>query len=48
VDESTFRLAGDAAAEAIDPLEDQQISAANRRTLVRVVVRRALQAAVNQ
>jgi carbon-monoxide dehydrogenase medium subunit len=39
-----FRAAAEAAAAAIDPLEDPQTSADYRRDLVRAVVRRALEA----
>jgi aerobic carbon-monoxide dehydrogenase medium subunit len=38
-----FRAAADAAAKAIDPLEDHQTNAEYRRDLVRAVVRRALE-----
>ena len=38
-----FRAVADAAAKAIDPLEDHQTDAAYRRDLVRAVVRRALE-----
>jgi aerobic carbon-monoxide dehydrogenase medium subunit len=41
--DAPFRAAADAAAEAIDPLEDHQTSADYRRDLVRAVVRRALE-----
>jgi carbon-monoxide dehydrogenase medium subunit len=40
----TFRAAGEAAAAAIEPLEDHQTSGDYRRDLVRAVVRRALEA----
>src|SRR5205085_145205 len=40
-----FRAAADAAATAIDPLEDVQADAAFRRDLVRAVTRRALERA---
>jgi len=40
----TFKVAADAAAAAIDPLEDSQTTAEYRRDLVRAVVRRALEA----
>ena len=43
---ATFRAAADAAADAIDPLEDIQASADYRRDLVRTVARRALERAV--
>jgi carbon-monoxide dehydrogenase medium subunit len=41
--ETIFRAAAEAAAAAIDPLEDHQTNAAYRRDLVRAVVRRALE-----
>src|SRR5689334_8186481 len=41
--DSVFRAAAEAAATAIDPLEDHQTDAAYRRDLVRAVVRRALE-----
>jgi carbon-monoxide dehydrogenase medium subunit len=44
--DALFRAAADAAAEAIDPLEDAQTDATYRRDLVRVVVRRALEQAL--
>lgn len=40
-----FRKAADAAADAVDPMEDLQASADYRRDLVRTVVRRALERA---
>ena len=40
--EAAFRAAADAAAAAIDPLEDHEVSAALRRDLVRACTRRAL------
>jgi carbon-monoxide dehydrogenase medium subunit len=40
--DTAFRAAAEAAAEAVDPLEDHQTSADYRRDLVRAVVRRAL------
>src|SRR5262249_23506402 len=40
-----FRAAGNAAAAAIDPLEDHNTSAEHRRDLVRAMTRRALQRA---
>jgi aerobic carbon-monoxide dehydrogenase medium subunit len=40
-----FRAAAEAAADAVDPLEDHQTSADYRRDLVRAVVRRALEQA---
>jgi len=43
--DSLFEVAGKAAAEAVDPLEDPLTSADYRRDLTAVVVRRALQAA---
>ncbi|HET7849422.1 MAG TPA: FAD binding domain-containing protein, partial [Pseudolabrys sp.] len=43
-DDKTFRAAAEAAASAIDPLEDHQTTAEYRRDLVRAVVRRALEA----
>jgi aerobic carbon-monoxide dehydrogenase medium subunit len=42
--DKTFRAAAEAAAAAIDPLEDHQTSGEYRRDLVRAVVRRALEA----
>ncbi len=41
----TFQAAAHAAAKAIDPLEDENISADYRRALVRTMVRRALEQA---
>jgi carbon-monoxide dehydrogenase medium subunit len=41
--DAAFRATAEAAAEAIDPLEDHQTDAAYRRDLVRAVVRRALE-----
>jgi len=41
--DSVFRAAAEAAAKAIDPLEDHQTNAEYRRDLVRAVVRRALE-----
>ena len=41
--DAVFRAAADAAAKAIDPLEDHQTNADYRRDLVRAVVRRALE-----
>jgi len=41
--DETFRAAAEAAATAIDPLEDHQTNAEYRRDLVRAVVRRALE-----
>jgi len=41
--DKAFRVAADAAADAIDPLEDHQTNADYRRDLVRAVVRRALE-----
>ncbi|BAT58109.1 carbon monoxide dehydrogenase medium chain [Variibacter gotjawalensis] len=43
--DKAFRAAAEAAAEAIDPLEDLQADAAFRRDLVRAVARRALERA---
>ena len=40
-----FSAAGDAAAAAVDPMEDLQANAKYRRDLVRTVVRRALERA---
>jgi carbon-monoxide dehydrogenase medium subunit len=40
--EEAFKVAADAAAEAVDPLEDIMTSAEYRRDLVRAVTRRAL------
>ena len=42
-DIATFRAAADAAAGAVDPMEDIQASADYRRDLVRTVARRALE-----
>ena len=44
--DKTFRAAAEAAAEAIDPLEDYQTNAEYRCDLVRAVVRRALENSV--
>ena len=41
--DAAFRAAAEAAAGAVDPLEDHQTDAAYRRDLVRAVVRRALE-----
>ncbi|MGA8969703.1 MAG: FAD binding domain-containing protein [Pseudolabrys sp.] len=41
--DTVFRAAAEAAAKAIDPLEDHQTNAEYRRDLVRAVVRRALE-----
>lgn len=41
--DNVFRAAAEAAAKAIDPLEDHQTNAEYRRDLVRAVVRRALE-----
>jgi aerobic carbon-monoxide dehydrogenase medium subunit len=41
--DKTFRMAAEAAAKAIEPLEDHQTNAEYRRDLVRAVVRRALE-----
>jgi aerobic carbon-monoxide dehydrogenase medium subunit len=43
---AAFVAAAEAAAKAIDPLEDHQTDAAYRRDLVRAVVRRALEQSV--
>jgi carbon-monoxide dehydrogenase medium subunit len=45
--DAVFRAAADAAAKAIDPLEDHQTNAEYRRDLVRAVVRRALEQSVS-
>jgi aerobic carbon-monoxide dehydrogenase medium subunit len=45
-DAATFQAAADAAAHAIDPLEDIQAGASYRRDLVRAVTRRALERAL--
>ena len=45
-DNAAFRAAAEAAATAIDPLEDHQTDADYRRDLVRAVVRRALESSV--
>jgi len=45
--DAAFRVAADAAAKAIDPLEDHQTNADYRRDLVRAVVRRALEQSVS-
>jgi aerobic carbon-monoxide dehydrogenase medium subunit len=42
-DDTSFRAAAEAAAKAIEPLEDHQTDAEYRRDLVRAVVRRALE-----
>jgi aerobic carbon-monoxide dehydrogenase medium subunit len=44
--DKSFRAAAEAAAKAIDPLEDHQTNADYRRDLVRAVVRRALEQTV--
>ena len=44
--DKVFRAAAEAAAKAVDPLEDHQTSADYRRDLVRAVVRRALEQSV--
>jgi carbon-monoxide dehydrogenase medium subunit len=44
--DKTFRVAAEAAAAAVDPLEDIQTSGEYRRDLVRAVVRRALEASL--
>lgn len=43
--DKTFRAAAEAAAQAVEPMEDHQTSAEYRRDLVRAVVRRALEEA---
>jgi carbon-monoxide dehydrogenase medium subunit len=43
---AAFRAAAEAAAAAIDPLEDVQADAGYRRDLVRAVTRRALERAL--
>ena len=45
--DKAFRAAADAAADAIDPLEDHQTDADYRRDLVRAVVRRALESSAS-
>ncbi len=45
--DAVFRAAADAAAKAIDPLEDHQTNADYRRDLVRAIVRRALEHSVS-
>src|SRR5262249_48316660 len=45
--DAVFRAAAEAAAKAIDPLEDHQTNADYRRDLVRAVVRRALEASLS-
>jgi carbon-monoxide dehydrogenase medium subunit len=45
--DAAFRAAAEAAAKAIDPLEDHQTNADYRRDLVRAVVRRALEQTVS-
>jgi aerobic carbon-monoxide dehydrogenase medium subunit len=45
--DAAFRAAADAAAKAIDPLEDHQTNAEYRRDLVRAVARRALEQSVS-
>jgi carbon-monoxide dehydrogenase medium subunit len=45
--DKVFRAAAEAAAQAIDPLEDHQTTGAYRRDLVRAVVRRALEQAAS-
>jgi carbon-monoxide dehydrogenase medium subunit len=44
---TVFRAAAEAAAKAIDPLEDHQTDAEYRRDLVRAVVRRALESSTS-
>ena len=41
--DKVFRAAADAAADAVEPMEDHQTTAEYRRDLVRAVVRRALE-----
>jgi carbon-monoxide dehydrogenase medium subunit len=43
---ATFRSAAEAAADAVDPIEDIQSDAEYRRDLVRTITRRALERAV--
>ena len=45
--DKAFRAAAEAAAGAIDPLEDHQTTAEYRRDLVRAVVRRALESSTS-
>jgi len=45
--DAAFRAAADAAAKAIDPLEDHQTNAEYRRDLVRAVIRRALEQSIS-
>jgi carbon-monoxide dehydrogenase medium subunit len=45
--DKAFRAAAEAAAKAIDPLEDHQTNAEYRRDLVRAVVRRALESSTS-
>lgn len=45
--DKVFRAAAEAAAKAIDPLEDHQTNAEYRRDLVRAVVRRALESSAS-
>lgn len=45
--DTAFRAAAEAAAKAIDPLEDHQTNAEYRRDLVRAVVRRALESSTS-
>jgi aerobic carbon-monoxide dehydrogenase medium subunit len=45
--DAAFRAAAEAAAKAIDPLEDHQTNAEYRRDLVRAVVRRALEQSIS-
>jgi aerobic carbon-monoxide dehydrogenase medium subunit len=45
--DKVFRAAAEAAAKAIDPLEDHQTTAEYRRDLVRAVVRRALESSTS-
>src|SRR4029077_10576972 len=46
-DDKAFRAAAEAAAKAIEPLEDHQTNAEYRRDLVRAVVRRALESSTS-
>jgi aerobic carbon-monoxide dehydrogenase medium subunit len=45
--DAAFRAAAEAAAKAIDPLEDHQTNAEYRRDLVRAVIRRALEQSIS-
>ena len=44
--DAIFRAAGEAAADAVEAMEDHQTTAEYRRDLVRAVVRRALESSV--